>query len=424
MPPYGYRAKTYRHPNPMKANKGQTKSRLEPDGARAETVTRIAHWRYHEGLSYDTIADRLNAEPERYPPPQPPSKARARGVWGKSTIADILRNPKYTGYQVFNRRATSSKSGKVNDPRKWVWSPDPVHEPLIPKWMYDEINARRRARQGSRIGDALNSHPATRRSYILRGIVYCVCGRRMCGDRKRDNTYHLCWPPKNNRNATDISHQSAIRVREAAVIKAVCDFYADRVFGQSRQEILNADLANMDDSANRARNAQRERLQRTVADLARRQDSVIRQAQEGDPDDPFTKALRNSYNELQVQRDRALARIGELDAADQDDPAPTADDLHLLDELPFLKLNFVEAPRPLLRRLFDSTKLSVRLHEDIATVDITVSLPSDQLRDIATAAVAIAGAIPESRKPPVTETDGFVGMLYVPPMGFEPTLPA
>jgi uncharacterized protein YaaQ len=28
---------------------------------------------------------------------------------------EILRNPKYTGYQVYNRRAARSRSGKVND---------------------------------------------------------------------------------------------------------------------------------------------------------------------------------------------------------------------------------------------------------------------------------------------------------------------
>jgi hypothetical protein len=61
-PPYGYRAKTYRHPNPAKADRGYTKTRLEPDGVRGETVTQIALWRYHEQVGYDTIAERLNAD--------------------------------------------------------------------------------------------------------------------------------------------------------------------------------------------------------------------------------------------------------------------------------------------------------------------------------------------------------------------------
>ena len=107
-PCYGYKAKTVRHPNPVKAAKGKTKTRLEPDGARAETVTQIALWRYHEHLGYNTIADRLNADLTRYPPPQPPGNGRARGAWCKTSVYEILRNPKYTGYQVFNRRASRS----------------------------------------------------------------------------------------------------------------------------------------------------------------------------------------------------------------------------------------------------------------------------------------------------------------------------
>jgi Cyclic nucleotide-binding domain/Recombinase len=57
----------------------------------------------------------------------------ARRAWGKTSVYEILRNPKYTGYQVFNRRASRSGHGKVNDPAKWVWSPQPTHEPLIAK---------------------------------------------------------------------------------------------------------------------------------------------------------------------------------------------------------------------------------------------------------------------------------------------------
>jgi site-specific DNA recombinase len=55
--------------------------RLEPDPAQAETVTQIAALRYCDGLGYDAIAERLNADRERYPPPMPPGgPGRARGV--------------------------------------------------------------------------------------------------------------------------------------------------------------------------------------------------------------------------------------------------------------------------------------------------------------------------------------------------------
>ncbi|GDY33904.1 recombinase family protein [Gandjariella thermophila] len=406
-PPYGYRAKVYRHPNPTKAARGHTKTRLEPDGVRAETVAQIAQWRYHEQLGYDTIAERLNADPVKYPPPEPPGRVRARGAWGKTSVYEVLTNPKYTGYQVFNRRASRSRRGKVNDPVKWVWSADPTHEPLIPKWMFDELNARRQARRGSRDGNAKNTHPQTRRTYVLRGMVFCGCGRRMFGNHRHNSAYYMCWPRNNNRGRPDkyAGHPKAVYLREDAILDAVSRFFADRVFGPHRRELLAADLDQVDDRAARQRQAERERLQRALADIARRQHSILRQAQDGDPDDPFTKGLRGGYNDLEAQKTATLAAVAELDAADEVEPArPTPGDAELLDALPYLAVNLADAPEPLLRRLFEITQLSVRLHDDSDEVTITIKLPADELPQIAHAAERIT--MPSTRETPGQQDTG------------------
>jgi hypothetical protein len=103
--------------------------------------------------------------------------------WGGS-VAELLKNPKYTGYQVYNRRARRSRGGrnKPNPPEMWVWSPEPAHEPLMPKWMFDEFNARSTARQGSRDGSGLKNDPRVTRAYRFRRRVLCDRGRRMIGN--------------------------------------------------------------------------------------------------------------------------------------------------------------------------------------------------------------------------------------------------
>lgn len=282
-------------------------------------VARIAHWRYHDGLGYGTIADRLNADPTKYPPPKATNPERTRGAWSKSSVLEILRNPKYTGYQVFNRRARKSQNGKVNDPIKWVWSPEPVHEPLIPKWMYDELSAQRTTKRGSRDGSAANTHPATKRTYLLRGLLRCGCGRRMQGVQRHGTPYYTCWPRGNNRGRPDKyeGHAKAIYIREDSLLDAITRFYADRVFGVTRREILKKDLTNVDDRAAQERESERKRLQRTVADLARRQEGIMRQVQDGNPDDPFARGLRETYNDLDGQKSTALAAIARIDTADQ-----------------------------------------------------------------------------------------------------------
>ncbi|SEE25578.1 Site-specific DNA recombinase [Amycolatopsis lurida] len=412
-PPYGYKAKVVPHPSPAKAEKGKTKSRLEPDSERAETVVQIALWRYHEGLGYNTIADRLNADPERYPPPTAPSKSRTRGAWSKSSVAGVLKNPKYTGYQVFNRRATTSKRGRVNEPFKWVWSPKPVHEPLIAKWMFDELTSRRETRRGSRADDQPNSNPSAERTYLFRGMVVHSCGRRMAGDTKHNRLfYYLCWPGKNNRGDTGphAGLPAAIRLREDELLEAVSAFYSDRLFSPERRGIIETDLATVDDSAAQERRAEREHLQRQLTDVARRQDSVLRQAQDGAPDDPFAKALRQNYNKLEDDKSAAMAAIAHLNAEDEKQPAkPTSSDLNCLEGLPHLQLKLACAPQALLRRLFEITQLTVKVHGAGDQVTITIKLPVDQVPETAVAAERIHDAMTstEMQKVPTAPVETF-----------------
>ena len=396
-PPYGYKAKTYRHPNPTKAAKGQTKTRLEPDGVKAETVTQIAMWRYHQGLGYGTIADLLNADLAKYPPPEPPSKARARGAWSKSSVCDLLRNPKYTGFQVFNRRATRSKRGKVNSPVLWVWSPEPVHEPLIPKWMFDEMTTTRKARQGSRDDDA-SVHSTATRTYLLRGMVFDACGRRMYGSFRNQRVYYMCSERSNNRGRPDrySDHAEVVYVREDAIMEGISAFFADRVFGPERRALLEADLAAVDDREAVQQRAEAERAERALADIERRQAAILRQAQDGD--DAFSRGLRQTYNELDEQKRALVTNTTSIGTTVPIGPSDA--DIALLDALPHLVTNLSKAPDLLLRQLFKITQLGVRLNDDHDHLLVTLRLPSAHLSEVADTAERIAEAVTVEPKTP------------------------
>jgi hypothetical protein len=109
----------------------------------------------------------------------------------------------------------------------------------------------------------------------------------------------------------------------------------------------------------------------------------MRQAQDGDPDDPFTKALRSTYNDLDAERLAALSAVAQLDAADGAAPLrPETADVDLLDALPYLTGNLTDAPETLLRRLFEATSLTIRLTDDGDHVVITIRLPGDTLPEI------------------------------------------
>jgi site-specific DNA recombinase len=127
----------------------------------------------------------------------------------------------------------------------------------------------------------------------------------------------------------------------------------------------------------------------------------MRQAQDTEPDDPYTQALRRTYNELEAQRRATLAAIVELDTPNDAAPArPTADDATLLDALPRITLNLTTAPENLLRALFETTNLTIRLHDGSDQVTISIRLPADDLPHITHTAERITTTMTATQQTP------------------------
>jgi DNA invertase Pin-like site-specific DNA recombinase len=205
-PPYGYLAERIPHPVPAKRAEGKTKSRLVVDPDRAPAVAQTFTWRVSERLGYKTIAKRLNRDPGSYPPPIPNRPAAAKGGWTEAAVADLLRNPKYTGYMVWNRIGENT-TRRPNRPEDWVWSPEPTHQAIVTLQVWRRAQQLGRQHHGSRDGASPNRHPHTKRTYVLRSHVRCVhCGRRMHGraitHRRRNgeatsqHTYYRCPLPE------------------------------------------------------------------------------------------------------------------------------------------------------------------------------------------------------------------------------------
>lgn len=117
----------------------------------------------------------------------------------------------------------------------WIWSPEPVHEAMVDLETFVQAQqvAERRAR--SRTAAGLNRHPDTRRSYRLRGYLYCsLCGRRMSGRTLRDTPYDVCAPKK---GYVPPGHPPACGfwIGEEHLVDGLGAFLADRVFGAYRR---------------------------------------------------------------------------------------------------------------------------------------------------------------------------------------------
>lgn len=143
-PPYGYRRITQR----TRDHRGRLRTRhlLSLDEHRAPVVPLIYRWYIDERLSPSAVAERLAADPARYPRPVDHASGRPR-PWSRGVVSGILQNPAYTGFAVRGRTHHGTEQPVAN----WTWSIGPSHPPLITATQFRAAyNRRQQARQRRR----------------------------------------------------------------------------------------------------------------------------------------------------------------------------------------------------------------------------------------------------------------------------------
>ena len=235
-PPYGYRiADAGPHPNPAKAADGKRLHKLEPDPGTAWVVRRIFA-EYLAGRGLFAIAEGLTRDgvpsPSQYDAVR--NRHRTGQGWAKAAVRVILRNPRYTGRQVWNKQRKDEILLDVNDVARgyetrlrwndtgqWVWSETIAQDPLVGAEDFGAAQAimadAGRARRSSREAHERITHP-----YILRGRLYCgYCGRRMQGQYSNHAPYYRCRYPKEYALASHVRHPGNVYLREADILPAI-----------------------------------------------------------------------------------------------------------------------------------------------------------------------------------------------------------
>jgi site-specific DNA recombinase len=292
---YGYRFVLHEHPNPHKAARGQAKRTLELDPVRAPVVRHIYELYLSGGMGLKQISELLNTDLDRWPPPIPVDPSRARVAWGPTSVWEVLHNPKYTGYQVWNRRARKTGRNRINPPEAWIWSDEPCHPALVSRQEYESVQAQAAANEGSRrTKPTTEAPPAARNDYLYRGILHCgICSLRMWGNR-RNVTYYSCRPAFHRSRNIPEDHPRYVYLNEDRLSEALLQFLASAVFGPERhaywQQCL--DGAGGPDRAAPAT----ERLKELAAEVAELERRLTRQLINLEADD-LTPSLRRRINE-------------------------------------------------------------------------------------------------------------------------------
>lgn len=127
-------------------------------------VKMILHDDVVNRLTITAILEKLNGNLDAYPPPLSPDPKRRTGMWGRSSVWEILHNPKYSGFMVWNRRQRK-RGGRLNPPEKWVWSEEPTHEALVSQEILDSANLK-----GIKRDNVTRRRAATRTTASTHGV--------------------------------------------------------------------------------------------------------------------------------------------------------------------------------------------------------------------------------------------------------------
>jgi hypothetical protein len=298
-----------------------------------------------------TIYARLTADPVRYPAADPETG------WTLGGIYAILRNPKYTGYQVFGRR----RNGRPVPPERWYWSKEATHPAIVDRHTWDA--AQQAGAQHSSARDTSSRNPANWRTYPLRSRVRCkICKRRMCGitslhpqnKTRTEYAYYMCQynPANAGHVAAAPGHPRTVKAREDLLLGELRDGLSAYALAPGRAgrlaQLIPASTAAQQDQRDHQAAALRSRLKQidTAADnLMTELDAAAHMPAKAAG--AYRARIRQRFTDLHTERETIDQQLAALEA----DTTP-ASDPRLIDLLPEIAGNLADLPAEIQAELF------------------------------------------------------------------------
>jgi site-specific DNA recombinase len=354
-PCYGYRARRVPHPVPAKRAKGMKKTRLEAHPVEGPVVRQMFTWRVTERLGYQVIADRLS-----------------KGA-GKN---------------------------RINPVSEWVWSPEPVHEALVDLETFVQAQDVAARRERSRTAAGLSPDPQARRVYPLRSYLFCdLCGRRMFGNSKRQNTWYACAPKEAWRPD---GHPVILRVREDHLLDGLGRFLSEKVFGPYRHTLLDADQETLSQAVRHEKGGKVKALRRAIADTDAKSKRLIRNLElPDDLDQEFIRDIKERRAEL-----RALRIDLERQLAAAEEQAHQTHNPSLLDHLPTAAVDLDDMPDETSRRLFEALRLEIRYDPASRIARFSITLTGDTIDTVSRTSQELMAPTPPTPGAPAETQPG------------------
>jgi site-specific DNA recombinase len=179
------------------------------------------------------------------------------------------------------------------------------------------------------------------------------------------------------------AHPASLWVREDTLLDLVCSFFAERILGPGRHDLLRSQLAVRDGRHDdHARTARQARLHTLISDIERRQKNLITRLEQqddtGDPqtDQEYRQGIQRRFAELAAAHRARTQELTQLKAAI---PGHIPNDPDLLTGVPQLPLALGALPEGLQRSLYEVFRLQVCYHRPRHEVTIRVTIRAEAL---------------------------------------------
>ncbi|WP_234537751.1 recombinase family protein [Streptomyces shenzhenensis] len=251
--------------------------------------------------------------------------------------AAILINPRYTGYEIWNKQRKEEHLYDIDDVtlghrtrmthnpvEQWVWSNDTAHAAIVTTQLFDTVKKIRqqRARMPQRL-ERPGRQQQGQRTYALRGRVRCeTCGRKMQPATIRNTVYYRCEFKEQEQSLhPGMNHPRAVCLREDVVCRAL-DRWIAKAFAPDRLAATLTALAQASAAANAAKTLTPEQTQaRKMVKECERRLARYQAALEAGAD---PAVVTQWINEAQADKEAARKKLDTPPAATPKKETPSA----------------------------------------------------------------------------------------------------